>query len=308
MARRLVAARIVCVFREPAECLGLDRHRQVRPACLRLPCSEGQSDRQAERAVGVHAVPDRIRGLGQPVQEAFGQRVGERRDRGQPAARLGITEAGDLVHQRERPGPAVWPLVPPVDAGHEAGLHRQLLRGELGVQQLPDLADRHRVPSQPQQPHEQPVHLNAGVPVQAAVEHRRPLGGPSREVTRPRHQVDKERGELPADVGDRYLGVGGRLLVQDAQALRRDRTGRADLAVTHASSLRAPIRRTAPSCACYPAAPTARSGRALQIHQAIIDLVSGQGDVAAQHDARPGVQEAPLARRPSDPSTVNQCC
>src|SRR5581483_10334537 len=169
----------------------------------------------------------------------------QRRDRGQPALRLVITKAGDLVHQRERPGPAVRPLVLPVGTGYEAGLCRQLVHGELGVQQLPDLAGRHHVAGQPQQPYQQPVHLDAGVPVQAAVEHRRPLGGPGREVSRFRHQVDKQRRELPADVGHRHLGVGNRLLMQDIQALRGGPTGRADLAVAHGGRLRAPTRRTA---------------------------------------------------------------
>jgi len=46
------------------------------------------------------------------------------------------------------------------------------------------------------------------------------------------------RRELPADIGDRHLGIGGRTLVQNVQALRCGRAGRPCLTVTHLSSLR----------------------------------------------------------------------
>ena len=176
-------------------------------------------------------------------RESAGHRVGQRRHRGRPAAPSGVPVAG-LVHQRECPGPAVGPLARPPGPAMKSASTASASAVNWAPSSCPDLlAGTNRPRSQ--QAHQQPVHLHAGMPVEAAVEDRRPLGGPGGEVPRFRHQVDKQRRELPADVGHCHLSVGDRLLVQDIQALRGDPTGRADLAVTHGSSLRAPTRRTA---------------------------------------------------------------
>ncbi len=71
--------------------------------------------------------------------------------------------------EHQRPSPAVGALEAGV-VGEVGGLGYQRLGGQVFVEHLAYVAGGQRVRCLAQQPHQRPVHLDAGVPVVAAVE------------------------------------------------------------------------------------------------------------------------------------------
>ena len=65
-----------------------------------------------------------------------------------------------------------------------------------------------------EQAHQQPVHLHARMPVEAAIEDRRAGPWAEREVSRTGHRVMDVSGELALDVAERHPGVSSGLGAQ----------------------------------------------------------------------------------------------
>jgi hypothetical protein len=218
----LPAARVAGVGGVPAARGVLDGPGQLRPpAAVQQPrIRHGQGQR--ERAVGM--VPDagRVGGLGQPAEEVRSQRLGQRLHGRRPAPGVCIVgPAGQLMAEPQRPAPAVMPQAGPAEA-RVLGLRGQPVRGELGVERGSDPGRGHRAGNRLEQPDQDPVHLHAGVPVVAAVEHRRPVPRLARELPRAGHQRGHQRRVFPGNVLQRQPGVTIRLGVQPASPLRRE--------------------------------------------------------------------------------------
>ena len=212
---RLVLAGVAGVATEPAQDLGRDRVQQLRLAGRGQVPRPRQRPGQPERAVAVHAVPDRVGRRIEPVQEPAGEHRGQRRQRVRPAPRVSVVPARQLISKSQRPAPAVGPLPVGARASRPLRFGRQPVRRELPVQRGPHLRHRNRVRDHPQQSDQQPVHLHARVPVQAAEEDRVLVPHPRRRILRPVLQVDHDHRELAPDVGQRDLGVPGRRPGQD---------------------------------------------------------------------------------------------
>ncbi len=203
-AGRFPSGRVIPVRREPAPGGIFDRGREPVVSGSRPGARPRQRPRQAERTVLVHAVPDRVGGSRQPAKKAASKGIRQRFEGGQPPAgrggsgRVRVRRRQDrhLVHERERPSPAVGLLSPAIRSGDERRLELHRVGGELPVQGRGDLVGRHQARHGAQQPDEQPVHLNAGMPVVAAVEHRTAHRGPVREIARPGHRVKDAGGEF----------------------------------------------------------------------------------------------------------------
>ena len=86
-AGRLPRRRGVAIVAEPGARLRLDRGRERGFAGVARVV---EREEQAERAVGVHPVADRVVGLRQPREIAVDERARERRELARPATRVGI--------------------------------------------------------------------------------------------------------------------------------------------------------------------------------------------------------------------------
>ena len=160
-------------------------------------------EREPERGVRVHPVADRIARARQEVQVARGERPRERRERARPPARVRVVVGAQLARELEEPRPAVGPLERLRAGPREVGaLGRDRLGGEVLVERRVDRRALRQRRDEPAQPGERPVHVDARVPVEAAVEHRVELARRTQVFGRAEHVVGLVR-KLGPDVPER---------------------------------------------------------------------------------------------------------
>jgi hypothetical protein len=169
------------------------------------PSGVGQRPRQRERGVGVHAGPIGVGGLGQPLDEAGLDDVGEGTEIGRPLRCLAITGLGPLRQlggQLQRPAPPVRPLVPAIDL-EVRGLCAQVRLGQVCIDDSARAGHPAGVRHGADQSHQRPVHLDRRVPVETAVEGRMRLAR-SRPIVGVAHHVPwRVRVLLPHCLDDR---------------------------------------------------------------------------------------------------------
>ena len=155
----------------------------------------------------MHAVAHGIGGLRQPFDEPPDEDAGQRAEVLRPPLGVGIRPGCGLVVEHEQPAPPVRALVRPLlGPGEERRLGAQRLGGEVPVKRRPDLALGQAARGRAQQPHEQPVHLDAGVPVEAAVERGMQGARRPRRVPRARLEDALVMRVLALDVRKRHPG------------------------------------------------------------------------------------------------------
>jgi hypothetical protein len=136
---------------------------------------------QGEGGVGVDAGPDRIVGLGQEILEPLDEGAGQRRVARGPGP-IGVPHQFGLQHQV--PGPAIGALEASAFGPSQIGdLGGDLVLGEGVVEQGDDGLGLVHLGAGAQQGGQQPVAVDAGVPVEAAEEDRVQV---ARRTARPR--------------------------------------------------------------------------------------------------------------------------
>ena len=202
--------------------------------CARPVEREGE----AEGAVGVEAVAQRIPLAREIVEVAIGDDARQGRERKLPARGGIVAGATEFEIQREKPRPAVRALEGARLRTREVvALGRDVRGREVEVEHGVDRgADRQRR-KQPAHAREQPVHVHARMPVEAAVER-------GVQVARPAHvggvgqDVILLGGILAHDVGERHAREGlGLVDGQEVGGEMRVRTGRR----AHRATLRAGV-------------------------------------------------------------------
>ena len=141
-----------------------DRHRLL---------GGDERERQREGGVAVGAGADRIGGLRQVVEEARGESVGERRERGAPASAFGARMARELAGEREQPRPPVRSLERPLDGALEVASSAATFSGVRCSSTTARIAAAlGQVREAAKEARQQPVAVHARVPVEAPVEDR----------------------------------------------------------------------------------------------------------------------------------------
>ncbi len=179
-----------------------------------------------ERAVRMQAIAERIMRAGKKIEIARGEGVGEWLQRSRPARRIGcIVQLGGELQQ---PRPAIGPLERAAVRAREISHFRGNRVGrEMAVEERVDRESAGQIGKAAAQPHEQPVHVHARMPVVAAVEGR--MKSPRRErIGVGRHDVIELVRILAVDVRERQF--------REARDVGKSSVGRDPLAVPKVGS------------------------------------------------------------------------
>jgi hypothetical protein len=127
------------------------------------------------------AAADRMREPRQPDFEPLTGDVGERRERGGPAGRIGVSlplPAVQLGSELQQPREPVRTLeAGPLGPRQERVLGREPFRREAALERRACARRERRFGIEARHPHERPVTVHRRVPVEAAEERRRQLAG-----------------------------------------------------------------------------------------------------------------------------------
>ena len=212
----------------------------------------------------MHAVTNRIRRVGKPVEIAVGDRLRERCQLARPALRVDIACVRELRRELQKPCPAVAALEGAAFRPAKIRDFRSYVRRRKVRVERP--ADQRRfgdVCLQPEDARKQPMRVHAGMPVEAA-EERRMEHARRRDIRRAGHDVIELVRELALDVREREAGKCRRLrrgqqLIGGFLPTRMSTTGRKG-PDWHRNLKRTYFRRLRGSPSCARARPSAACG------------------------------------------------
>ena len=149
----------------------------------------------------MHAVANRIRRVGKPVEISARDRLRERREIARPALRIDIAPLPELRRELQQPCPAIATLEGAAFRPAKVFDFRgHVRRRKMRFQRPADQRRFDNVCLQPENPREQPMRVHTGMPIEAS-EERGMQRARRRDIERPSDHMVLLGRKLSLDIG-----------------------------------------------------------------------------------------------------------